>query len=393
MSLFRLVRRNLWRHPIRTLLTFGFAVLALFLLVFLRSAVTTLEVSARVAAKNRVVVQSATSLFVYMPVSYREKILQIPGVEATSMWNWMGGYFREPQNRFAQFANDVETTLAIYPELEIVEGTKAELMDDRQGVLIGADLASQYGWSIGTRVPIIQTIYAREADEAWAFNVRAIYRSTNPAFDDKVMFIHWKFFEEKRNALRREGYTAEGQDVGIFMTKVKSGYDANAVIASIDARFADDVQRTATQTEAAFQAQFASMLGNIPLLLSAIGLAILVAIFFSVLNTNGMAARERSRDVGVLKALGFPEGTAGGMLLLESVLVIGGGGLVGTVLGWYSTPIFRRTFGFLIPNYHVLPVTLLIGVAVSLAIGFVGGLLPAIRLRRLRTIDVLRDGA
>ena len=393
MSLFLLVRRNLWRHPIRSFLTFGFAVLALFLLVFLRSAVTTLETAARSAAKNRIVVQSATSLFVYMPMNYREKLAAIPGVEAASPWNWIGGFYQEPQNRPAQFATDLATTLAIYPELEIVKGSMKDLMDDQQGTIVGQDLASQYGWEIGKRVPIIQTIYAKEAGEAWAFNIRAIYKSSNPAFDDKTMFFHWKYFQEKRDALRREGYTSEGQDIGVFMTKVKEGFDPNAVIAAIDARFADDVQRTSTQTEAAFQAQFASMLGNVPLFLSWIGAAILAAIFFSVLNTTGMAARERSRDVGVLKALGFRDGVASRMLLFESILLIGGGGLIGTILGWYSVPIFRQMFGFLFPNYHVRPDTILLAVGVALAIGLLGGIVPAWRLRRLRTVDVLRDGA
>lgn len=392
MSLFRLVHRNLWRHPIRSFLTFGFAVLALFLLVFLRSAITTLDAAAKSAAKNRIVVQSATSLFVYMPANYREKITSIPGVEATSPWNWIGGYFQKEENRPAQFATDIETTLAMYPELTIIEGSVKELMEDREGTIIGADLAREYGWELGKRIPIIQTIYAKEAKEAWAFNIRAIYRSTNPAFDDKSMFFHWKYFEEKRNALRREGYTSEGQDIGIFMTKVKDGYDPNGVIAAIDARFENDVQRTSTQTEAAFQAQFASMLGNLPVFLSWIGAAILAAIFFSVLNTTGMAARERSRDVGILKALGFRDGIASRMLLLESVMLIGGGGLVGTTLGWYSVTIFRTAFGMLFPNYHVLPETCALAVGVALAIGLVGGVLPAWRLKRLRTVDVLRDG-
>lgn len=393
MSLFRLVRRNLTRHPIRSFLTFAFAVLALFLLVFLRSALTTLEAAARSAAKDRIVVQSATSLFVYMPMRYREKILAVPGVERTSPWNWIGGYYRDPANRFAQFAADLEATLEMYPEIVIVEGSKEALLADRTGALVGADIADQFGWKVGTNVPIIQTIYSREEGEAWTFPIRAIYRSTNPAFDDKTLFFSWKFFEERRNELRRQGYTSEGQDAGIFMTRIRPGYDAGAVSGAIDRLFADDEQRTRTQTEAVFQAQFASMFGNLPVFLGWIGAAILVAIFFSVLNTTGMAARERSRDVGILKALGFRDRTAGRMLLLESVFLIGGGGLVGVVLGWFSVPVFRRLFGILIPNYYVRIDTVALGVLAALAIGFLGGLLPAWRLRRLRTIDVLREGA
>jgi len=393
VSIFLLVRRNLMRHPIRSLLTFGFAVLALFLLVFLRSAVTTLDAALKSAAKNRVVVQSATSLFVYMPYSYRAKIEGIPGVESTGPWNWIGGYYQDEMNRFAQFAVDMKTVIAQYPELVIIEGSVEDLMADREGVLIGADLASQYGWKLGDRVPIIQTIYASSQGEAWAFNVRAISRSTNPAFDDKTMFLHWEYFDEKHKVLRDAGYGAAEQDVGIWMTKVKAGFSPEGVISAVDTMFEAGPQRTSTQTEAAFQAQFTSMLGNIPTFLGWIGSAILIAIFFSVLNTNGMAARERSRDVGVLKALGFKNRLASGMLLLESMLLIGGGGLLGVALAWMSVPAFRKMFGMIFPNYHIAPVTVVLGLLTAVGIGFLGGLIPAIRLARLRTVDVLREGA
>jgi len=393
VSLFRLVRRNLMRHPIRSFLTFGFAVLALFLLVFLRSAVTTLDAALKSAAKNRVVVQSATSLFVYMPYSYRGKIEGIPGVESTGPWNWIGGYYQDERNRFAQFAVDMKTVIAQYPEIVVREGSVGDLMADREGVLIGTDLAAQFGWKLGDRVPIIQTIYAGAQGEAWAFNVRAIYESTNPAFDDKTMFLHWEYFEEKHKALRDAGYGATDQDVGIWMTKVREGFSPEGVITAVDAMFEAGPQRTSTQTEAAFQAQFASMLGNLPTFLGWIGTAILVAIFFSVLNTNGMAARERARDVGVLKALGFRDRLASGMLLLESMLLIGGGGLLGVALAWLSVPVFRRLFGILFPNYHIEPFTVVLGLATAVGIGFLGGLIPALRLARLRTVDVLREGA
>jgi hypothetical protein len=97
MSLLKLVHRNLWRHPVRTCLTFGFSALALFLFVFLTSVVTTLDAATKAAATNRIAVQSAASLYVYMPESYRPKIEQVPGVESTCPWVWFGGYYQDPR--------------------------------------------------------------------------------------------------------------------------------------------------------------------------------------------------------------------------------------------------------------------------------------------------------
>jgi len=393
VSLLRLVRRNLLRHPIRAFLTFGFAVLALFLFVFLRSVVTTLDSALKGAVANRIVVQSATSLFVYMPESYRPRIEAVDGVESVCPWNWFGGYYQSERNRFAQFASDLPTLIRQYPEFVIVAGSTADLLADRQGCLVGEDVANQFGWKVGTRVPITATIYAAKKDEAWEFDIRAIYRSSKPNFDNKTMFFSYELMRERMKPRRAAGFGAEGQDVGVFMVKVKDDHDATTVLAAIDKMFENGPQKTATQTEAAFQAQFASMLGNIPVFLGWIGGAVLFAIFFSVLNTTGMAARERARDVGILKALGFRDRTGGAMLLAESMVIVGGGGIAGVALAWVTVPLFRNMFDILIPNYHVDPVTAVLGVLSAMVIGILGGLLPALRLARLRTVDVLREGA
>jgi putative ABC transport system permease protein len=393
VSIFRLVRRNLWRHPIRAMLTFGFAALALFLFVFLRSAVTTLDAATKAAAANRIAVQSATSLFVYMPESYWGKIRTVEGVESVSPWVWFGGYYQDPENFFAQFAVDLPTHLEQYTEAIVPAAEKAELLADRTGCLVGHELAEKYGWKVGDRIPILSNIYSRPGGAAWEFTLRAVYRSDRANFDNKTMFFHWEYLKEMRRGLREEGYVVGEQDVGVYMTQVAEGHDPEAVIAAVDALFENGPQRTATQTEAAFQAQFASMLGNIPTFLGLIGSAVLFAIFFSVLNTAGMAGRERSRDVGILKALGFGDRLAAGMLLLESMLVVGVGGVLGVLSGWASAPYFRDKVAVFMPNYQVEGRTLVLGLLLAIGIGFVGGLLPAIRLARLRTVNTLRQEA
>jgi putative ABC transport system permease protein len=391
VTLFTLVRRNVWRHPVRSALTFLFATLALFLFVFLRSAVTTLDSAAKAAATNRLAVQSYVSLFVYMPYSYRARIAKVEGVESVGIWNWFGGFYQERKNMFAQFATPMRTTFEQFPEIVVPPEQVEELMVDRQGALVGRALAEKYDWKVGQRVPLIATIYSFQ--KTWDFNVRAIYRSTRPNIDDSTMFFHWEYMQELRDRYKAEGNDLGEQDVGVFWVKVKDGHDPHRVIEAVDALFENGPQRVRTQTEAVFQAQFASMFGGLPTFLAWIGGAVVFAIFFSVLNTAQMAARERARDVGVLKALGFRDGTAGRLLLVESMLVVGLGGMLGVALGWLSGPAFRGMFGFILPNYHVEPGTLVAGCLLALAIGFVGGVLPAFRLARLRPVAVLREEA
>ncbi len=388
----RLVRRNLLRHPLRAAITFVFSLLALFLFVFLRSAVTTLDSAAKAAATNRVMVQSAVSLFVYMPEGYRTRIAAVEGVESVESWNWFGGWYQDRRNFFAQFAANLDVLLRQYPEIVVPEEQKRELLSDRRGCLVGRGIAEKFGWKVGTRIPILTSIYALDRG-AWEFDVRAIYTSTRPNIDEQTMFFHWDYLQEMRKKIHAAGYRAGDQDVGIFVVKVKDGHRPEEVIEEIERLYENGPQRVRVQTEAAFQAQFVSMYGNVPTLLTWIGGAILFAIFFSVLNASQMAARERAKDVGVLKALGFSDAFSARLLLVESMAVVGTGGLVGVVLGALSENVFRRLFGFVLAHYHVDPWTLAAGAALAIAIGFVGGLLPALRLYRLKTVDVLREEA
>jgi putative ABC transport system permease protein len=393
MTVGRLVARNLMRHPIRVALTLLFSLLALFLFAFLRSIVTTLDSAVSGAATDRVAVQSATSLYVALPIAYREKIAAIPGVESVQPWTWFGGLYRDRSGFFAQFGCDLEVLLHQYPEIEIVAGDRDALLHDRngKGCLIGRGLANKWGWKVGDTVPLMGTIYALEKNQAWEFTVQAIYASHRPNIDEKTMFFHWDHLFETAKTLR--AYSGKGQLVSVYMVKVTKGTPPEEVIDAIDDKFSGGPQKTRTMTEAQFQAQFVSMLGSVPTLLSWIGGAVMFAILFSVVNTMGIAARERARDVGILKALGFRDAVPGRLLLLESMAVVGTGGLLGLGLAFLSVPMFRDLFGMNLPNYHVRPETAVVGAAIALAIGFLGGILPAVRMRMASAVAILREEA
>ncbi len=386
-----LVARNLLRHPIRTALTFLFALLAIFTFTFLRSVTTTLDAAVSASASDRIAVGSATSLFVQVPRSYRGKIEGIEGVELVCPWTWFGGVYRDPKNFFAKFGTDLDVLLREYPEVEILEGTRDALLANRRGCLVGRGLAKEHGWEIGTQFPVKGTIYALDGEKAWEFTVEAIYASHRPNVDEKTMFFHWTYLDETARTIR--GWEKADIGASIYMVKISPGHSPERVIDAIDAMFAGGPQKTRTQTEAQFQTQFISMLGSVPVLLNTIGGAVMFAILFSVLNTMGIAARERARDVGILKALGFKDGMPARLLLLESMAVIGAGGGLGLGLGFLSVPMWRRLFGMNLPNYYVRPETALLGIGISLAIGFLGGVLPAWRLARLSAVAVLREEA
>ena len=382
----RLVRRNLFKHPVRTLLTVGSLMVALFLLCVLRSFVVTLDAGVKSAKSNRLVVQSAVSLYVILPESYEGKIRSVEGVEAICPWTWFGGYYQDPANFSAQFAVDEETLLDVHPEIVVEEGSVEDFKASRRNCVVGADIARKFNWKVGDSIPLISRLFVREDGQAWDFQIAGIYRSRTAAVDNQTIFFHDEYLFKSLE----DGAARGPIGVGLYMVKVKDDVDLPVVMSRIDALFENGPQRVQSTTEAEFQAQFVSMLGNIPFFVSSIGGAVLLAILLAVVNTMLMAAREQVRDVGILKALGFGNGAIFiGLLFQSLVLSLLGGGL-GVALAWASADTIATSLGSMFPNYQVSFGTLALGATISVALGLLAGLAPAIRMSGLSCVESLR---
>jgi len=383
---FKLIFRNLLKHKVRSGLTIASIVVAIFLLCVLQSLVVALTAGVRGAKRDRLVVQSAVSLFVGLPISYQDKIAKVAGVKNTCKFQWFGGYYQDPSSFFAQFAVDADTFADCYPDVELVEGSREDFLADRQGCIIGEELVKKYDWKIGTTVPLIGGIFPSPDGSPWIFHVRAIYRPTSSALDNNTIFFQWKYFQDSLEQL-----TKKAPDVGTFT--IKSAPDANQqeIIAAVEQMFENGPQRVNCTTEAEFQAQFASMIGNVPFFVNAIGLGVLVAIVLACVNTMLMAFREQTHDVGILKALGFTDGGVASFMLTQSLLLCLTGGALGLLLAKGAEPGFRALLATNFPNYAVTPPTLALAGGIAAVIGLVSGLVPALRARQLRCVDAMRS--
>lgn len=383
----KLVARYLSKHPVRSLLTLGSMVVAIFLLCMLRSLIVALHAGVEGAKSNRLWVQSAVSLFVELPLAYQPKIAAVEGVENTCKWQWFGGYYQDPGNFFAQFAVDSAALFDLYPEIDVVSGSREAFLGSRTACIVGQALAKQFDWQVGDRIPLIGGIFPHPDgnDVPWEFDVAGIYAPRSASIDNRTIFFHWDYFQKTLE--EGSGYTP---GMGTVVLRTAPGADQPGVMHEIERLFENGPQRVQVTTEAEFQAQFVSMVGNVPFFVNSIGTGVLIAILLACVNTMLMAFRQETRDIGVLKALGFTDGTMFALMLAQSLALCLCGGALGAALAVVLEPVFAAFLGTMFPGYDVTPPTVLLGLALAALIGLLAGIFPAWAARRLQSVEALR---
>jgi len=368
---------NLTRKKIRTLLTIGSFAVALFifgLLVAIRDAFNT---GIDMAGADRLMVTNRTSIIQPLPIAYRDRLAQLPGVSAVSHANWFGGVYKDQRNFFPQFAIDAATYPEMYREFLLEPGALQAFRSNLRAAIAGEGLAERFGWKVGDRIPIQGAAYPGE----WQFDLVGIYRGSRPRDDTSQFWFRYDYLKENGPAW------VDGL-VGWYVVRLDDPDAALAVSEAIDARFSNSAFETRTQTEKAMNASFIKQMGNIELLILVIGSVVVFTLLLVTGNTMAAAVRERVSEHAVLKALGYSDGGVLRLVLAEAVLISG----IGGTLGLGCAKLFARqdpTGGFF-PSFFVSPEALGVGLVVALGVGLVAGLIPAVSAMRLNVTDALR---
>jgi len=372
-----LVLANLARHKLRTLLTIASVALALFLFASLRTVVTTLNAGAEVSSASRMVVQNATAIVFPLPQSYANRIQAVPHVQAVTWANWFGGKYGDGKRFFAQFAIEPESYFAMYPELGIPEDQKQAFLRERSAAIVGEGLIKAFGWHLGQNVTLQGTIFPGD----WTFTIRGIYHPTVKAYGNDSFMFHYAYLYERNPG---------GVSPGWFIMHIDDPSAAPSVAKAIDDQFRNSTAPTKTGTEAAFAAGFATMWGNVKLLLGTIGMAVVFAILLVTANAMMMNQRERTSEVAVLKTVGFSDGTIFTLVIVEAAVI----SLTGALLGLGAAVLLPIVSGFgeggFLPGYAVKSWTLAVGTAVALLLTVASGIIPAWSAARLPVVQALR---
>jgi putative ABC transport system permease protein len=381
MKFLPIIWKNAWRRRFRT----SFAIATTFVMFLLFGLLMTVRMAftlgVEVAGQDRLVLIHKVSLIMPLPQAYKPRLEAVPGVEVATHQSWFGGVYQDPANFFAQIAIEPEPFMSIYPEYELPPDQMQAWLADRQGAVVGRDLAERFGWELGDRIPIQATIWQpKGGGQTWEFNIVGIYDGAD-GVDRTQFFFRYDYLDENRSF-------GEGA-VGWYTVKIADPSTSQELAARFDAMFENSVAETKTTTEKGFIDSFAKQIGDIGSIMIWISAIVLFMMLLVVAAVMSESVRERTSEVGVLKTLGFSNGSVLGLVLAESLFIAMVGGSLGLGAAWLLVQGGDPTGGML-PIFVLPPRDLVLGLVLMIALGVGAGLLPAVSAMNLRITDALR---
>lgn len=377
-----MILKNVWRNRRRTILTvlsIGVSLCLLGVLLAIYHAFYFSDPTPEQAL--RLVTRNSISLVRPMPQAYRDKIKQVPGVREIAIEDWYGGQYIDDkaEHQFARFATDPDKIFIVRSEMKIPEDQKAAFLRERTACIVGRPIAEKQKLKLGDKITLKGDIYPGSLE----LTLRGIFDSEQ---NTDILYFNREYLEQSLQERRRG-------NAGIFLILANTVEDVPRIEKAVDEEFRNSPTQTKTESESAFSLSFVSFLGNIKAFLLVVCAAVMFTILLVSANTIAMSVRERVREVGVLKVLGFTRGVILGIILTEAVIVSLIGGVVGVFLASMMTGVVRHMPAFLDQLRHLTltPSVALLCLGIAAAIGLVSAFIPAYQASRIPILDALRS--
>ncbi|MGB9428836.1 MAG: FtsX-like permease family protein [Gammaproteobacteria bacterium] len=383
MNTSTLIWGALKRHKARTIFTFLSVVVA-FILFSLLAAVRygmmgqlTVSVAERLDTNNKVSQGNP------LPLSYYQKIVTIPGVAAVTYLTGFNGYYKDPKNAFQILAFS-PTIFTVYAEAKLPLGQLRAWLTDRQGVIVGPDIAKRMGWKVGDTIPVQSKVPQKDGSTTWYFHLLGIYHADLPTAYQSFFIGHYQYFNEGVADAKSQNLVFQ------YIERVDDPRNTTRISNAIDTLFANSSPQTLTQSEVQETVSFIRQFGNITAMVIYIGIAVFFSLLLIVGNTLAQSVRERTSEFAMFRALGFKRGWIILLVFQESLLLIVSGGILGLILGYLVTRLLYPGVGNLLQTFGMTWNAAGVGIALSLLFGIVAALVPMQRVTRLQVAEALR---
>jgi putative ABC transport system permease protein len=254
-----------------------------------------------------------------MPVSYRSRIERLKGVRAVTQVFWVDARYKTEDTVIASFSLDPQVLFTFFPDWKLPPEEKEQFMREKVAAIAGRSTASKYGWKVGDHIHVSSPNFFRLGAD---LILRGIYDSHE---EQSYLVFHWDYSNDRLGSPNL---------TGLFWILADSADDMPALMKAVDEQFRDETVQTRTQTVKQFVVNFISWLGNVKLILVSISAAVTFAVLLIVANTMAMSIRERTTELAVLRALGFPTNTLLTLLTAESLIICLVGVSTGCLAAW-----------------------------------------------------------
>ncbi|HOE16520.1 MAG TPA: ABC transporter permease [Syntrophorhabdaceae bacterium] len=382
MLLLKIFFKNALRHKLRTGLTVLAIAIAMLAFGLLRTVIDAWHAGVEASSASRLVTRNSISIIFPLPLSYKDKIRQVDGVDIVSYGNWFGGIYIDEKNFFANFAVEPRTYLELYPEYVLSTEVHNAFLRDRKSFIAGRKLAAKYGWRIGDVITLKGTIFPGN----WEFVLRGIYRGRHSSTDENQFLFHWDYLNE----MIKKTSPGRADQVGFYMIGAKNPNLAAQVALSVDRAFQNSLAETLTETEKAFQMGFVSMSEAIITAIQLVSFVVIVIILAVVANTMAMTGRERAAEYSTFKALGFRGRHIAALIFGESLTITMAGCAAGMIATFPAATAFAKAVGTFFPVFNVDADTLYLDIAFSLTVGLLAAVVPTYRSLKTGIANGLR---
>jgi putative ABC transport system permease protein len=378
MTLSRFVTKSAFRNRRRSILTVASIAFSLLLLSIMLSVWRSFYIDKGAPdSALRIMTRHKVSLANFLPIYYRDKIRTIPGVVHVVPMTWFGGKYKDdkPENYFPQFATDPDEYFDVAADKIMPADQLAAWKRDRASCVVDENLARKHNWKIGDHVVLQGTIFPTNLD----LTIRGIYTIDPPQSN---LYFQTKYLEESVDWFK--------DSAGFYFTRVDTPDDMPKAARAIDDMFHSTPVPTKSESEQAFKLDFIALLGNVKAFILGISGAVVFTTLLVCANTMAMSVRERTREVAVLRTLGFTRSSVLRLLLSESIAVSLIGGVFGVLLGTVIVVFLARPGIGLPVSLHMTAATAFVVMLVAAFVGLVSGLIPSYRASNLAIVDALR---
>jgi putative ABC transport system permease protein len=378
MTLTTFVAKSAFRNKRRSLLTVASIAFSLLLLCIMLCVWRTFYIDKGAPdSALRIVTRHKVSIANPLPIYYRDKIRAVPGVVHVVPMSWFGGTYKDdrPENYFAQFGTDPDEYFDVAADKVMPADQLAAWKRDRAGCIADVQLARKHNWKIGDHIILQGTTFGANLD----LTLRGIYTIEPPSSN---VYFQTKYLEESVAWFKDNTF--------FFLTRVDTPENMPRVARAIDDMFHASPFPTRSESEQAFKADFIARLGSVKTFILSICGAVLFTTLLVCANTIAMSVRERTREVAVLRTLGFTRGSVLTLLLSESVAISLIGGLIGIAFGTVAISFMARPGMGMPVSMHMTAATALVVMLVAAFVGVVSGLIPSYRASHLGIVDALR---